>query len=39
MTDVIKSIAAEEVAFEHLKKMGAHFLTSEEVKQKMTGST
>ena len=38
MTDVIKSIAAE-VAFEHLKKMGAHFLTSEEVKQKMTGST
>ena len=39
VTDGIKSIAAEEVAFEQLKKMGAHFLTSEEVKQKVTGST
>lgn len=34
--DAIKSIGAEEEAYEDLKKRGAHFLTSEELKRKMT---
>ena len=39
VTDGIKSISDEEVAYEELKKKGAHFLTSEELKHKLTSST
>jgi len=39
VTDGIKSIADEEVAYEELKKKGARFLTLEELKQKLTSST
>jgi len=36
VTDGIKSIADEEVAYEWLRKKGAHFLTSEELTHKLT---
>ena len=39
VTDGIKSIGSEEATFKVLKEKGAHFLTSEELKQKMTGLT
>jgi nicotinamidase-related amidase len=39
VTDGIKSIAEEAAAYEGLKKKGAHFLTLEELKQKLTSST
>jgi nicotinamidase-related amidase len=39
VSDGIKSIADEEAACEGLKKKGALFLTSEELKQKLTSST
>lgn len=38
VTDGIKSISNEETAYEGLKKKGAHFLTLEELKQKLTSS-
>ena len=39
VTDGIKSIADEETAYEGLKKKGAHFLTSEELTNKLSSST
>ena len=39
ITDGIKSIADEEVAYEELKKKGAHFITSEELNQVLIRST
>ena len=39
VTDGIKSIADEKAAYEGLKKKGAHFLTFEELKQKLTSSS
>ena len=39
VTDGIKSISDEETAYEGLKKKGAHFLTLEELKQKLASST
>ena len=39
VTDGIKSIADVEAAYEGLKKKGAHFLTSEELKNKFNSST
>ena len=39
VTDGIKSIADEEVAYEELKKKGAHFITSEELNQVLIRST
>ena len=39
VTDGIKSISEEETAYEELKKKGAHFVTSEELKHKLTSST
>jgi nicotinamidase-related amidase len=39
VTDAIKSISDEEAAYEGLKKKGAHFLTSEELKHKLSNST
>lgn len=38
VTDAIKSIASEEVTLEEMKKRGAHSITSQELKQKLTSS-